>query len=191
MAKKVLSSVSTAPPVFPSFTVVRYPAVVYYSHIHLYNIVVKDEDIRIKILRILYAYYRDNPLGLLKTEVVINEVGHEENDVLCHMNYLFDAGYIEGKRFKTFEGHGCLERVKITPKGINIVEPPAKLDGHERNVLIDTMIANFIVNVIEEIERANLSEEEKKGLLAEVNKFLTNPYIAPFVGAALLRLLGS
>ncbi len=150
-----------------------------------------NEEIRIKILKILYAFYRDNPLNFLKAEVLINELGQEQQDILGHLNYLLDAGYVEGKRFKTFEGQGYLERVKITPKGINIVEPPSRASGQQRNVLIDTMIANFVVNVIEEIELSDISEEEKKALLDEVNKFLANPYIAPFVGAALLKLVGS
>ncbi len=149
-----------------------------------------NEEIRIKILKLLYAFYRDNPLNFLKAEVLINELGQEEQDIPGHLNYLLDAGYIEGKRFKTFEGHGYVERVKITPKGINVVEPPSRLSVQQKNVLIDTMIANFIVNVIEEIELSDISEEEKKALLEEVNKFLANPYIAPFVGAALLKLLG-
>ncbi len=157
----------------------------------MYNILMNDEEIRIRILKLLYAFYRDNPLNFLKTEILINEIGQGEKDILYHLNYLVDAGFIEGKRFKTFEGQGILEKIKITPKGINIVEPPLRISGQQRNVLIDTMIANFIVNVIEEIERTDVSEEEKKGLLDEVNKFLANPYITPVVGAALIKLLGS
>lgn len=164
-----------------SFTI-RFP--------HLYNIHVKDEETRINILRILYVFYRDNPLNFLKTEVLINEIGREE-DIIRHLNYLLDAGYIEGKRFKTFEGHGYLEKVKITSKGITTVEPPSKFGGQTNNIQIEAMIGNFLTNLVDEIERANISEEEKKRLLEEVNKFLTNPYIAPFVGAALLKLLGS
>ncbi|HWR58890.1 MAG TPA: hypothetical protein VN328_08385 [Thermodesulfovibrionales bacterium] len=151
----------------------------------------KDEEIRLNILRILYAFYRDNPLSFLKAEVVINEIGREEKGILSQLNYLLDAGYLEGKRFKTFEGHGYLEKVKITAKGINVIEPPSKLDGQTQNIQTSIMIESLLMNVIEEIESANISAEEKKGLLEEVNKFLTNPYIAPFVGAALLKLAGS
>jgi DNA-binding transcriptional ArsR family regulator len=157
----------------------------------LYNIDVKDEETRIKILKLLHSFYKDKPANFLKTEVVVNQIGEEDREVLSHLNYLLDAGYIEGKKFKTFEGDGYLEKIKITRKGINIVKPPSALLEQEKSVLIDTMIANLVTNVIEEVERADMSDEEKKGLVEEINKFLTNPYIAPFVGAALLKLMES
>jgi DNA-binding transcriptional ArsR family regulator len=152
---------------------------------------VKDEEKRIRILKILYSFYRDNPLNFLKTEALVKEIGEEDREVLTHLDYLLDAGYIEGKKFKTFESKGYLEKIKITPKGINIVKPPSTLKGQERTALVDTMISNLMMKVVEEVERADISDDERKELIKEIKKFLTHPYIAPFIGAALLKLMES
>jgi hypothetical protein len=159
--------------------------------LRLYNIDVNDEETRLKILKVLHSFYKDKPMNFLKTEALVNQIGHGDREVLSHLDYLLDAGYIQGKKFKTFESGGYLEKVKITRKGLNVVEPASTLPGQQKSDLIDTMMANLITNVLAEVERADISEDEKKNLLEEISKFLTNPYIAPFVGAALLKLLES
>lgn len=130
-------------------------------------------------------------MNFLKTEVLVNQIGEGEREVLSNLDYLLDGGYIEGKKFKTFEGSGYLEKIKITRKGIDIIKPPSALPGQGKSILIDTIVANLVTNVIEEVELSDISEEEKKELVEQINKFLTNPYIAPFVGAALLKLIES
>ena len=151
----------------------------------------KNEEIRINILRVLYSFYKEKPLNFLKTELLLNEIGTEEKELLWHLNYLLDAGYIEGKRFKTFESLGYLEKIKITSKGINVLQPASEFDRLPRDVQINKVIEDFVLNVKEEIERGEISQEEKSGLLEEVDRFLTDPRIVPFVGATLLRLRGT
>ena len=151
----------------------------------------KNEEIRVNILRILYSFYKENPLNFLKTELLVNEIGAEEKELLWHLNYLIDAGYIEGKRFKTFESMGYLEKIKITSKGISVLQPPSEFDKLPRDVQINRVIENFMLGVKEEIEHGDISQEEKDGLLEEVDRFLTDPRITPFVGATLLRLRGT
>ena len=70
--------------------------------LRLYNIHVKAEETRIKILKILHSFYKDKPLNFLKTEVLVNQIGEGEREVLSNLDYLLDGGYIEGKKFKTF-----------------------------------------------------------------------------------------
>lgn len=150
-----------------------------------------NEEIRINILKVLYSFYKEKPFNFLKTELLLNEIGTEEKELLWHLNYLLDAGYIEGKRFKTFESMGYLEKIKITSKGISVLQPPSEFDKLPRDVQISRVIENFMLGMKEEIEHGDIPQEEKKGLFEEVDRFLTDPRIALFVGATLLRLRGT
>ena len=77
------------------------------------------DEVRAAILKKLYDIARENPHIIVSLEDLKEEFNLNENELIFHLKYLDEMGFIEFQEYIGGGGH-----VKITALGINAVENP-------------------------------------------------------------------
>jgi len=147
----------------------------------VYNVNMQyDDEIREKILKVLYNLRREKPDYDITLDELWNKIGDvNEKDFQFNLQYLLDGGYIE------FLGG---QSIDITSKGIDFVAPSAFSPKHS-TVEINITIENFLMNIMHEIEKADIPEEEKKVLIEQLKKVVSHPITSSIISNALIQYL--
>ncbi len=139
-----------------------------------------NNQIRRKILQILYDYEIENPGGLTPSGIVKKHLQVEDKIIDFNLNYLENKGYLKLTRL-----HGSLPLSRITSGGIDIVEDNNQLDEkfpliHQTIVhnspgtVIDSQNVSInIVNSFNQIyEEINQQNPENRDLIIEKVNFI-------------------
>jgi hypothetical protein len=147
-------------------------------------------EIRRYILKTLYGFYKEKPFNFVKIADLCNKIEINENDIMWHLEYLSTSGYIEGTANRHFGSSKYLEKVKITNKGVDLLEDPSEFNRKFPDIQINITVENFLVSIQYEIEQADMPEEEKKNLLSKLNEVISHPVVSNILSAALMKIAG-
>lgn len=96
------------------------------------EIVLENKEIRANILRALYNFGMQRPSEWFQTAYLVTEIPSVElNMLMANVYYLFRSGLIESP---AHSGREVPTHVRITPRGIDVVENPVKAKDYEINL---------------------------------------------------------
>lgn len=153
-----------------------------------------DPEIRRKILEILKGHFDKNPhegMPVQEIQTALADVIYTR--VEPNLRYLFEAKYIDGRIERYFGQAPFFSDVKISSKGIELIEDPNEFNRKfpTIQVQINITVEKLLAQVTEAITQdKNIPPEQKEDMIESVQKFLSDPLIAPIVGYSVLKILG-
>lgn len=136
-----------------------------------------QSEIRRKVLEALYRCHKAEAFCPLKTSDLREQIGlDDEEEFLIALQFLHDEEYIEGI-FVPYLRQGYFESARITRKGVDVVDRPAEMDrlfpANPKNEKIERFVEDFR----REVNRADISNEEKERLL----EFISSPVVSEII----------
>jgi hypothetical protein len=141
-----------------------------------------------RLLRALYDYHRSVPHGSAKARDLLELLGIEDEALFFDsLQRLHDDGFVEGE-FLPYERQGYMDIVRITPRGVDLLDDP---EGLDRAFPVDSghlALEAFVDGVSKEAVRAGMTEAEREELLLMLNRLVSRPASSGVLSRALLRL---
>jgi hypothetical protein len=139
------------------------------------------------ILRSLYDFHKTAPQGSVRARHLLELLGaDDEEGFFSALQSLHDEEYIEGT-FLPYERQGFFESVRITPRGVDLVDNPGEFQRlfppSREHAALDAFTRDFL----DEVKKADIPEKDKESVTAWYRESMSLPALKAVLSRALLR----